>query len=125
MMAAEESIEWQGFIDGTGTDERVFGEDRFLQAVLNSQSLKVASVSLDNIVAAVCDHLAVKERDLLSVQRTRRNARARALIAYRAMESGVATLTEVAQRFGRDDTTLSKSIRHYFRVSLGCSTISQ
>lgn len=67
-------------------------------------------VSLDTIIAEVCRSLGLVEADLVAPGKVRRLSEARALVGWIVQETGVATLTEVGQRFGRDVATLSRQV---------------
>jgi hypothetical protein len=55
----------------------------------------------------------VRRDEVLSPSRRRELALARALITWRATRAGVATLSEVARRLGRDPSTLFVGMERY------------
>jgi putative transposase len=69
-----------------------------------------ARVSLDTVVAAVCESVGLAEADLVAPGRTRLPAEARAQVGWIIQELGGTSLTELAARFGRDVTTLSRQV---------------
>lgn len=92
--------------------DRILGDDRFRRRIQRQQKRRAGAVpALDQIVAHVCRAYGLTESELLSPRRLRRPAQARAVIGLIATETGAATLTEVASRFGRDIATLSISMR--------------
>lgn len=92
--------------------ERILGDERFQRRIQRQQKRRAGSVpSLEQIVRHVCDAYGLSEADLRSPRRLRRPAQARAVIGLIATETGAATLTDVAGRFGRDIATLSISMR--------------
>jgi hypothetical protein len=66
--------------------------------------------TLDAIIAEVCGSIGVVEAELVAPGKVRRLSGARALVGWIVQETGVATLTEVGQRFGRDVATLSRQV---------------
>jgi len=68
---------------------------------------------LERLILCVLGPLDIASRELLSGSRKRSLALARALIAWRATEQGIATLAEVARRLHRDPSTLIAGIHRY------------
>ncbi len=94
------------------TDPRVLGDDVFMEDVLGSAAKDpVRPRELDEIIEAVCRSYDVAEEDLAAPGRRRDLAEARAVVAHLATSIGDASLTEVAERFGRDVATLSSGVR--------------
>jgi putative transposase len=99
------------FYAGT-EDSRVIGDDRFVER-LNDQAIAVqpkGRVSLDTLVAHVCAGYKLAEAELRAPGRQRITAQARALIGWLVMQTKVSTLTEVAGRFGREASGLSRQV---------------
>jgi REP element-mobilizing transposase RayT len=97
----------------TGTeDPRVIGDDRFVERLQRAATglQRRSAVDLDTLVDYVCDGFRLSENDLKATGRQRQPARARALIGWLAMETGAATLTAVAGRFGREPSGLSRQV---------------
>ncbi len=59
----------------------------------------------------VCEHYGMMESDLAEKRRMRKPAELRAVTGWLATELNSATLSEVANRFGRDIATLSGAVR--------------
>lgn len=93
---------------GGGDDSRILAEDKFIEKVLGTRAVAPKKVSLDRIVKVVSRGYAIKEAQLRAPGRGRQASQARSLIAWLAMQTGAATLEQVAARFGRDATTLSR-----------------
>lgn len=93
---------------GGGDDRRILADDKFIERVLGTPPVVPKEVSLDRIVKVVCEGYAIKEAQLRTPDRGRRASEARSLIAWLALQTGAATLEQVAARFGRDATTLSR-----------------
>jgi len=92
--------------------ERTLGDQRFRRRIQRQQKSRAGTVpSLEQIVRHVCNAYGLTAAELESPRRLRRPAQARAVIGLIATETGAATLTEVASRFGRDIATLSISMR--------------
>ncbi len=105
-----------GFDRGGNVDDRVVGDDRFLEQVMERavQPAPLSLRSLDDVVASVCEAHGIREVELIDRTRTRRYAKIRAEIAKKAIEMGVATLSQVARRFGRSDAVICRSVKRYF-----------
>lgn len=96
---------------GVSDDNLVLDDET--QQHQESESLDARSVStrdLDALVQSVCEQYGVTEVDLASRSRARAYARVRARIALAALEQGIATVTEVARRFGRSQPALSRAL---------------
>jgi len=94
------------------TDEAILGNDRFIEKVLHRKPDSIfRRTSLNRIVIGVAKEYDLKAEQMAGVGRNRMAAEARAVIGYLSMQTKCATLTEVARRFGRDITTLSKGVR--------------
>jgi len=93
-------------------DARVIGDDRFVERLQRAAKgvQRSRAVDLDMLIRYVCDGFGLSERELRTAGRQRQPARARALIGWLAMETGAATLTGVAQRFGREASGLSRQV---------------
>lgn len=105
-----ESQSLQHFRQGIESGDRVLGDDRFCEAAVNESDKRRAVQSLDEILERICATHDISEREIVSRSRVRRNARIRAMIALEAVETGSATLAEVARRFGRSESVLSRSM---------------
>lgn len=72
---------------------------------------RVLAPDLDTIIRCVCDRYGVEEAELAAKGRMRRPAEVRAVTGWLAAELNSASLSEVANRFGRDIATLSGAVR--------------
>lgn len=68
-------------------------------------------MSLDRLVNRVGKEYDLGEEQMAGLSRNRIAAEARSVIGYLSIEMRIATLTEVAKRFGRDITILSKGVQ--------------
>jgi hypothetical protein len=73
-------------------------------------------VLLDRIINSVCTKLDVPREQMLSPSRRRCLSLARALVAWHATYNDVATLTQVAQCFHRNPSTLCVGVERYRRT---------
>lgn len=99
------------FHSGGDDDGRVLGDDRFTRRVLNIPVIAPKRVALGTLIKAVCREYQLSEKALASVGRGRVASEARSVIGWLARQRGQVTLTEIAQRFDRDVTTLSRGVR--------------
>lgn len=92
---------------------RILGDKRFARKALKPAKVVAKPVSLNQLVKRVCKEEGVKETALTTPSRARRESQIRQTITYLAMELDVATLTDLANRFNRDLTTMSRNQRYY------------
>jgi len=93
-------------------DSRVVGGERFVEQ-LQRHALIIeprGRVTLDALVDHVCAGYGVDERALRASGRQRATAQARALVGWLVVQTKAATLTEVARRFGREASGLSRQV---------------
>jgi REP element-mobilizing transposase RayT len=93
-------------------DSRIIGDDRFIGR-LNLQAIAIqpkARINLDTLVTHVCAGYKLSEAELRAPGRQRITAQARALIGWLVMQTKASTLTQVAERFGREASGLSRQV---------------
>ena len=95
---------------GCPLDERFLGDDRWVQSVLTESDAIDRHGSLEKIIDDACKKHNVTEAMLASQSRSRRHSRIRAEIAIAATERRCATVTEIAKRFGRAHSGLSRAM---------------
>jgi putative transposase len=104
------------FLDsGCERDRRIIGSEGFLEMHASRPASPVKPSSIDELVARTCIEYQLSEDALASSNRARRHAEARACIAWRATNSGAATLAEVARRFKRTEPVLCRAVSRYRR----------
>lgn len=92
-------------------ERRVLGSDRFLER-LNLATPRPRSLeSLESLAHRLCQEHAVALDSLRSPSREQKLCRMRALIATQAMESRIATLSDVARYLNRSVSALSRALR--------------
>ena len=96
--------------NGAPDDERVLGDDEWIRLVLDKSDAATWHRTLDDIIHDACRRHDVTEAMLASRSRSRRHSSIRAEIALTATGHGCATVTEVAQRFGRAHSGLSRAM---------------
>lgn len=95
---------------GSAIDQRALGDDAWLREVLRRWEAEPEFENLDQLIGEVCRRNCITETQLASRSRSHLNARLRAEIARVAMDLGLATMTEIARRFGRSPPTLSNAV---------------
>jgi REP element-mobilizing transposase RayT len=94
------------------TEGRLLGDDNFIESSLRkSEQRSPVSTTPEGIIASVCDRYEIDPEMLGSADRSRRTAEARAVSAYLAVETGVASLTRMGETMNRDVATLSNAVR--------------
>jgi putative transposase len=102
----------RGYYSGSETDNRILGDDTFVDRVLGGQgAMQRLKATLDAVVKEVCQHYSVMESDLEVSSRDRRLSEARGMAAWLILELGVCTLRKLGKRVGRDVTTLSSAAK--------------
>ncbi|RDS85063.1 hypothetical protein DWU98_03765 [Dyella monticola] len=101
------------FEHGSKEEPRAVGDDVFIAAAKGYTGPMRPQMVLDDIIACVVRRQGVSLRLVLSRSRRREHVLARALITWKAMQNGIATLTEIAERLGRDPSTLWTAMERY------------
>jgi len=96
-----------------GEGGRILGDEKFARKALKPARVKTKPVTLNQLVKRVCKEEGVKEAELVTASRARTESQIRQTITYLAMELEVASLTDMAKRFNRDLTTMSRNQRYY------------
>jgi REP element-mobilizing transposase RayT len=92
------------------SDDQLIGDDAWKSETLSAQTSFRQVRSLDELIKQVCKNTKVTEDQLQSRSRRRIYSAIRAEIALAAVDEGVATITEVARRFGRAHSGLSRAV---------------
>ncbi len=94
-------------------DSRVLGSAAFVASVLGQGQGQGQgpAPSLDSLVAHVCARYGLGAEELAGPGRRRLCSEARGVIGHLARGSAAASLSEVARRFNRDLTTMSRAVR--------------
>lgn len=98
-------------------DSRVVGDERFVER-LQRRAITVEKrtrLTLDDVVAHVCTGYDLDERALARAGRERIPAQARALIGWLVTRTKVANLAQVANRFRREPSGLSRQVNRLER----------
>ncbi len=97
---------------GNGAGGRVLGGDDFIErALVEARETPARPPEVDAIVDAVARDCGVSVADLAGPSRERRICEARGLAGLIARQTGAASLTALAARFGRDQSNMSRSVR--------------
>ena len=96
--------------NGIPDDERIAGDDDWIQSVLERSGAATRYRNLDDVINDACQRHDVTETMLASRSRSRQYSSIRAEIALAATEHGCATVTEVARRFGRAHSGVSRAM---------------
>ncbi|MBN2429503.1 MAG: hypothetical protein JXK94_14310 [Deltaproteobacteria bacterium] len=93
---------------------RVVGEDCFVEDVLReADSLRLLKPSLDAVVNEVTSMYNLGGDDLKAANQKRLPSEARSLAAWAVLELTDASFNQLAERIGRDASTLSKAARRF------------
>jgi putative transposase len=95
---------------GLSGDDRILGDDSWAERALAKSAKQDIPQSLEELIGEVCRQHGVQSDALTEKARCRKMARLRAQIALRASEQGIATITEVARRFGRAHSGLVRAV---------------
>lgn len=114
---AAEDLEQLGSL--SPSDDQLIGDDDWKTETLRRHTTKVVTRSLDDLVMELCDSFGVTEHQLRSKSRDRRYSIVRTEIALAAVDEGIATITEVARRFGRAHSGLSRSVNRLRSIRHG------
>ncbi|MBX2881850.1 MAG: transposase [Granulosicoccus sp.] len=104
--------ERQDLLSGTN-GVRILGDERFVKKALKPKKVATPPITLNRLVKQLCREEGVPETRLADLSRKRHESQLRQLITYLAIELNLASLTNMAQRFNRDLTTMSRNQRHF------------
>lgn len=100
--------------DCNPNDARVLGDDRFLARLLNDSWRPRSRKTLNELIDEACQRFSVTVQSLQSPSRQRQITRARAWIAYQAINLRIASLAQVARTFNRNEASLRESVKVHF-----------
>lgn len=95
--------------EGTAGDGQLSGDDEWTRQVLDNSASPRDRKSLDELIRETCLKHKISEAALVSRSRARKICAVRTEIALVATEQGIANLSEVARRFGRAHSSLSRA----------------
>jgi REP element-mobilizing transposase RayT len=95
---------------GGQADARIVGEEDFVRTILKPPPTRHRPPPIGKLLTYTCRRYRLKEIELLAAGRARLPAEARTLLAWLALKTHAASLTTLAQTFGRDISTLSHAL---------------
>jgi putative transposase len=96
--------------DVNPSDRRILGSDDFARRLLGERWKPRSRKSLDDLIAEACAHFNVDVVQLESRSRAARLVSARAWIAAKAVTGCIATISAVARRLNRDESSLRRAV---------------
>ncbi len=111
------------FYGGTA-DARVVGEEDFVGKVVRPEARPLKAPPLSRVIAQVCQTSGLSEAQLRAPGRQRAPAQARTLIAWLCLQTGAATLAQVAARFDRSPSTLSHLVARLEKSSHSSGSVA-
>jgi REP element-mobilizing transposase RayT len=97
-------------------DSRVLGDDQFVARLRSHFWQAPSRKTVDDLIGEACDLFAVRPEALQAPGRERQLAKARAWVAHQAVSLRIATLSDVARRFGRTEGALRQGARRHFNA---------
>jgi REP element-mobilizing transposase RayT len=97
---------------GRQDDPRILGDDAFV-ARASVRSGPAAKPLVDVLIARLCEQYGVDPAALKGSSRQRELAQLRVLVVHHALDARVATVSDLARRFGRSVSTLTESLEYY------------
>jgi hypothetical protein len=97
-------------------DPRILGSDTFVANLLGEAWRPKSQTTLDDLLADACLKFQITREVLTSTSRHRATTRARAWVAHQALTLRITSLAQVARAFGRDESSLRKSINVHFNI---------
>ncbi len=92
-------------------DSRVYGDDAFVARMTGEREENFGKVSVEEIISAVCGRYSLPPEDLARPGKERTAAQARSMAAWIVQDLPSVTLRELAERTGRDVSSLSAAAR--------------
>ena len=102
---------------GGEADNRIVGNEDFLNQVIPENEIPIRPIPLTDIVAYVCRRSGFSEERLRAAGKGRDAAQLRTLVAWLAIRSRSCSLTEVATHFSRSPSTLSHLVANLEKLS--------
>jgi REP element-mobilizing transposase RayT len=103
---------------GGEVDSRVVGDKKFLKRVVKRPPRCAKPPTLRALIDYVCQLQGLDSKSLRAPGRARQTAQARTLVAWLAVQTGTATLEDIARRFGRSASTMSHLVTRLEKRSL-------
>jgi len=103
---------------GGESDSRIVGDKGFLKKVIKRPPSPEKPPTLRALIDYVCQLQGLDSKGLRAPGRARQTAQARTLVAWLAVQTGTATLEEIARRFGRSASTMSHLVTRLEKRSL-------
>jgi putative transposase len=97
----------------TGGESAVLGDDSFVARVCRASAENAPRQGLESLLVEACERFGISDSALCSETRETAAVQARAWVASQAVSQGIATLSAVARRLGRDRATLRYAMRQY------------
>jgi putative transposase len=94
------------FDDLNRNDLRVLGDDQFMASLIGGSQRTGAGSTLDEVLDDACQRFSVTLEDLQSSNRQRGISRVRAWVARQAVARRAASISAVARRLNRDESTV-------------------
>jgi chromosomal replication initiation ATPase DnaA len=95
---------------GSNDDDRILTDDGFGFAFTAMTASPLQTLTLEDVIQQVCRKHNVPVDALSSMSRQRIYSQVRAEIGLAAIEGGIATNAEIARRFNRSQSSLSRAI---------------
>jgi len=99
-------------------DSRVVGDKKFLKKAVKLPPRSAKPPTLRALIDYVCQLQGLDSKSLRAPGRARQTAQARTLVAWLAVQTGTATLEEIARRFDRSASTMSHLVTRLEKRSL-------
>jgi len=94
-------------------DRRVLGGDTFVASIHGLSWTPKSRKTVEQLIDEACEQFTVTRQQLLATDRCRLAAPARAWVANQAAALQIASIASVAKLFGRDESTVRKSMARY------------
>jgi hypothetical protein len=95
-------------------DRRVLGDDSFVAHAHGLAWRPKSHATIDSVITTMCREAEIEISMLESRSRQRVLSRVRAQVTQYCLERRIASLSEVARRFGRDESSLREAVLRYF-----------
>lgn len=107
------------------TDSRIVGDDRFLSRISSIPSTPRVQISVEALADLCSRRMGVSALDVRARSRARDVSRTRALVAHLATTYAGATVKAVADYFGRDESSVRRSMERLRREAGGMKSLEQ
>jgi len=95
-------------------DTRILGNDAFAANLLKHAWQPKSTITIEELMISACQQFCVSRDQLISLNRQRKLAHARAWVAHQAITLRLCSLSHIARLFGCTKAALRQTVKRHF-----------